>query len=48
MSKEIILTEKEKELGDDIQYLLSSIRARENGLIFFLEHFSSMPGSESP
>ena len=45
MLKESELTDKESQLSDDIQYLLSSLRARENALIFFLEYFKSLPGS---
>ena len=30
-----------KDAQEDIQFLLSNIRARENGLIFFLERFTN-------
>ena len=30
-----------KDIQEDIQFLLSNVRARENGLIFFLERFTN-------
>lgn len=32
--------EEEADWEDDIKFLLSNVRARENGLVFFLELFS--------
>lgn len=43
MLKQTIKNEDQlsKEVQEDIQFLLSNIRSRENGLIFFLERFTS-------
>jgi hypothetical protein len=40
MTQDVRRQEEQKDNEDEIHYLLSTVRARENGLIFFLELFS--------